>query len=292
MKNKRETRINIIRKLVELSNQKPDGFSSYDLERVGISRRTFRDHENYLIEGHRIEILRLEKKGKQERKYYQVTDVARILNLKFTSMSEIYENTEQTSRLIPLIGGHWNDLQKIFTDKILLDIFYDCIDNFKILRREMSSRDKPTITTNRRTLVSTINLPTLSFSIGLETKFYVKPTTELIDLYPESIKNYNNSKKSFNIINEFVFAFFYRLLSIISFEKINEFWRVPPEGYFKNYNNPNWEKEVSGKHTELVKIINNDPELKKIFDKGLKQILNYVKNTKYIEKKFKKSLLD
>lgn len=95
------------------------GLTSYDLGKNNIPRRTWDINKEYLVGYQLVSLIREEKKGKQLRKYYDITPVGRFTLAQKLDIETLKRDfMKKFSVFVPEIARHWTELEKTWEDKI------------------------------------------------------------------------------------------------------------------------------------------------------------------------------
>ena len=95
------------------------GLTSYDLGKNNIPRRTWDINKEYLVDYQLVSLIRKEKKGKQIRKYYDITPVGRFTLAQKLDIKTLKQDfMKKFSVFVPEIARHWTELEKTWGDKI------------------------------------------------------------------------------------------------------------------------------------------------------------------------------
>ena len=95
------------------------GLTSYDLGKNNMPRRTWDINKEYLLGFQLVVLIREEKKGKQLRRYYDITPVGRFTLLQKMDIASLEKDfIKKFSVFVPAVAKHWTELQKIWGEKL------------------------------------------------------------------------------------------------------------------------------------------------------------------------------
>ena len=94
------------------------GLTSYELGK-NMPRQTWEINKKHLLGYQLVRLIREEKKGKQLRKYYDITPIGKFTLLQKLDVEALRQDfSKEFSRFVPEIARHWVELEKIWGNKI------------------------------------------------------------------------------------------------------------------------------------------------------------------------------
>ena len=274
------------------------GFTSYKISKLGINRRTFEINVEKLLENNFLYLIRSVQHGGEisPRKYYQVTNLGFIAYQKW-----VFDHKKKTGmitrRFFPLITEHWKSLDTLYGN-IMIDILkqttnqIDVISKFLIHHKETKKK----ILSRKLVEVLTLNIGTIDIILyrDLGETEVVKPRKRKITQRFDQTTNTEINKA---VRDRFTFAFYFNLINfgydtgkMLEYVLTNKppFYSKGKKIYFKNIDTvaksaKTFQNKMEKNSNSVIKIINNDPKLYRLFKQTLDEVYSKLNQRKIIK---------
>ena len=275
-----ETQIRILRAILENSEvnseNEIEGLTSYDLRKIGISGRTFDINRDTLLRYQLITIVKEVTTGKQIRKWYGITPIGIFHILKITEIQDIEKKirTQKFSKLIPLIGLHWDELKEMFGENLNL-ILKHSISQININPVVPKNITPWTLMGDLREMEleerTEIPFENEQYTITLVRKYhtYSKDIKEVVKFEPKLWDYDNYDDFLINLIDRLSFVFYFNLL------------RLNFSVYYRN--------QMIKEMTEYYKKKKPDFTMEELFDKELDIFAKFKSGTTTSKKSLKET---
>lgn len=209
----------ILQKFVENFTDKlgkyPSGLSSLDLEHLGIERKTFRKHKEFLQDNYLIRINKIGYHGHQHWFNYQITKLGVIAYLKWVLTKKAIKKATITKLSFPFIIRYWDNLYEKY-GKLLKTILIHSMHQIEVEPSMTVEHEKDKQHSRMLNEVITLSMDDIQFRIfrqyeppqPIPTK-NLKGDVMRIDDFSDRA----NSEIDSSITNRFTFLFFFNLIN-------------------------------------------------------------------------------
>ena len=269
-------------------NTYSNGLSSLALKGLGVNRKTFDNHNGFLLNSGLIKIVREEDDhGSQIWKYYELTPVGFLAYLQHIHYSDINKIINSQDKFYPLLLRHWKKITKLY-GKYSGHIFQRVLNYFDIGFNVFVGKREGGVAPLYINATLTLTLPFQSLSVSFTKE-------EGFDPYKESNQvvdvQKNFEKIISNIENDFAFSFFFYLLNLpFNVKEQNTVWwehhveydkqkiKVKAKGKDHLESLNEFVKKMRENSIKILSIIKSDKELMNLF----------LENLNFINEKFTK----
>lgn len=269
-------------------NAYSNGLSSLALKGLGINRKTFDNHNGFLLNSGLIKIVREEKDhGNQTWKYYELTPVGFLAYLQYIHYSDINKIINSQDKFFPLLFRHWKKITKLY-GKYSGYIFQRVLNYFDIGSKYYVGKREGNEAPLYINAIQTLTLPFQSLSVSFIKEEGFDPYNESNPVV-DAQKNFEKIES--NVENDFTFSFFFYLLNLPSnSEEQSTVWWEHHAEYYKQ----RLKVRAKGKdHLESLnefanKIRENSIKILSIIKTDKELMNSFLKNLNFINKKFTK----
>lgn len=285
------------------------GLTSYDLEKNKIPRRTWDINSKYLLDYELVVLIREEKKGKQLRKFYDITPIGMFTLLQKLDIETLEQDfLKKFSKQVPEISKHWASLEEKFGKTLFFILKRSLLQiNWSHYRKPMEIDENGYSVPFGAALIEKTIFPFESESMeltlfrkytdfttakGKQSRVEIGENIESVKIViPTSIHLIDFDKISNNILKRLVFVFYYNLIrlhkeDIATVELAGWVWehqefedwrkeaRKDPSNAFKKRHNEQFEiaRKIIKASKKTAVLIKKDAELKNMLKIGMNEI--------------------
>jgi len=216
-----ETLLQVFLKPRKAKRRSKTGLSSLDLKGLGVNRKTFDNHNGFLLNTGLIKIVREKDHGSQIWKYYELTPVGFLAYLQHIHYSKINKIINSQDRFFPLLFRHWKKFTMLYS-KYSGYIFQRVLNYFEVDTNVYVDKRKGNESLLYINPKLTLTLPFQGLNVSFTKEEGFDPFQES-DQVVDVQQNFEKIER--NIENDFTFSFFFYLLNLpFNFEEKNTVW--------------------------------------------------------------------
>lgn len=281
------------------------GLSSGGMEKRGINRRTFVNNVDDLVSNNFLylthsKIYSTRKKNKEIKSpwnYYVVSHLGVLAYIKWATRNN--KDFSITKKFFPLITKHMKELQKLYGYDIISLFFQKTVDQINVKPQGQITSPNHEQRIKLKKLNATMTLPIQDLEVTF-TDFIGEPKTKEIKRFDGLEYDFDYSQNETidkTITDRFTFAFYFNLIN--ASQNANEllnlalkanppFFKKGKKVYQKNLEEltkflKQFQTKIEKNSKLITSIINNDPELHKLFTETLSDLNSQLSKAKIIK---------
>lgn len=287
------------------------GVTKYDLDynyrydsdqSKSVSRRTFRDNEQKLLDSYCLKVVSENKRKSQTVRFYQTTPVGLFYLFKFSKITQSMNSyLSQFKTLFSPIGNHWNSksLLSLYDKKVLLTVLNYSLNLIELEHSTGKWRSQGETLQNQ--FVFSIRLPTVEDISEIVVKKNFTIAAHNTDYLPDVVKKYEKNQIRFNYSKDVSFfiedfsALFYinllrlnfdytyahRMFSAITNKPLKSDYTIKEMSEYEE-SSKSFFDNIQSSTDNLIKMIKHDGTLPSLIVNFITDFENYMKKPDYL----------
>lgn len=276
------------------------GLTAGAIEKRGINRRTFETNVNELVKNNFLYLTKSEKHGatKSPWRYYIVSHFGVLAYFKWINKTKIDKYGVITKRFFPLITKHWIELKKIYVE-LLYEVLQNTTDQLSLEPQVSLLGKNQSKQLHSKKLVEKMTIKLGTIDVTLYRNIQILEIFEWEHNYAgDKIYGYShNIDIEKGVTDRFTFVFYFNLINLgldvaellTLMLKTNPPFKIQNKKFIvKDSNNikksaNKFQTKMKRNSNSVISIINNDPELHKLFKNTLDEIYSKMTQRKIIK---------